>query len=225
MTHFHVTCRVFMWRDSFLCNVTHFWETWLIALGHASWHDAFIWKVHEIMHFQWTWRVHMNHKFQAYRTSRRRVTWLILMWHDSFYGPSWHAGTWRARDMTHCYKTFVWQCTFMCDMTRPCVAWLSQVHMWHDSLRCDMTHCNMTCMWHDAFICDMTHSYVTWLILIWHNSCICDTMHSYVTWLIHVWHDSFMWNVPSRHEGPCRASDLTHCYKTFIRDMTHSYVT
>ena len=134
MTHSYVTWLIRMWRDSFVCDITDSYVTWLIR----TWHDSFV--------------CDMTHSY---------VTWLIRTWHDSF-----------VCDMTHSYVTRLirmWHDLSSCDMTHSYVTWL--IRTWHNSFARDITHPYVT----DSFAHDMTHSCVTWLIHIWHDSLTCHT--------------------------------------------------
>jgi len=111
MTHWYVTCLIDMWRDSLICDVTHWYVTWLIDI----WCDSLICDV--------------THWY---------VTWLIHTWRDSFI-----------RDVTHSYMT---HSTHICSRrsntrtTNSSILWCRQApqHMWHDPLICDMTHSRVT---------------------------------------------------------------------------------
>jgi len=151
------------------------------------------------------------------------VTWLILMWRDSFMGATREtyqdraSATWLIRvceitqsHVTHSYDSFI------------CVTWLI--------LTCDVTHSSV---WHDLII------YVTWRIHMhmcyhWFIRATWDTQqdHTCVTWLIHMYvtcrivynrHDETSWCLCAMTcLYACVVMLMCHDLSICMRDMTYS---
>jgi len=115
VTHKCMTLLINVWNHSYMYDMTHKRESWLILMRSG-------YELHSCV----TWRIDMWHDSFICDMTRSCVTWLIHMWHDALIC-----------DMTHSYVTWlinVLHDSFLCSRD------IQLIHTWPDALICDMTH-------------------------------------------------------------------------------------
>jgi len=90
VAHWHVTCLIHVWHDSFLRNMTNSYVTSLIYmrhvlsmcdLTHSYRHDSFI---RDMTHSYVAWLILKWHDSSIRDMTQSYVKWLSHTWHDSF---------------------------------------------------------------------------------------------------------------------------------------------
>ena len=143
MTHLRVPWLNYVWRDSFVCAVTHVCVTRIVShnVNHLRCDVTelyVMWRLHiyDVTQYTSLTCLGVHHLKYVCDVMHLRVTWLNCMWHHSC----------------------------ICDVTHSCIIDMSRRATSH---LCVTRHIYV---WRDWIVCDMTRAYVTWLI---HASLTC----------------------------------------------------
>ena len=182
MIHLHVTWRIHIWRDSFICETTHTCHQDIAGrvLAYAQ-HAA----------------THCNAlKHTATHCNTLQGTAIHC---STLQGTTTHCNTLQ-HTVTHCNTLQLTATRFSAlKHTATHCNTLQGTAAHCKALQCTATHCN-TLLQIATHCTKLQHAATPspWNLL---DASIRDSTHSYATWRIYMWHDSFIRDMPRSHDA------------------------